>query len=546
VDGTAAAPLLLADDGGGSALLWGVDLPGGDLPRSADGVPTANASACDCLCAARPACVAWTRRAADGRCWLKANPGPAQPAEAGLVSRRLPGRGNGDGDADADSHPSAEPRFLSLRERVYPRVDVWHGRCSAAEVRAAVAGGSIVVARLMTESAALRNTPGVLECAQAASEVWVPSAFHRAVFVAAGVRSAKVHVVPEAVDPVLFAPLPGGPPPLPAWPPRAPHEQEAAAAQAPRPAEESSSSSRRSPAAAEFVFLSVFKWEYRKGWDELLDAYWAAFGPRDPVVLRLRAWKPPWEPGSPDLDAEIDRYARSKRRPSPPPPPGLGDGPQHSSPLDALDRSLHRTRPRHELAKVEWLGSAKQPHPEALTRAQLLAEFRAAHAFVLPTRGEGWGLPVAEAMTLGLPTLVPAWSGPSAFATHATAYLIPLEAPDDDDDDDDDANRGGSVALDALGFAKPSVAGLTALLQRVVAESTDGRGVAQAKGAAARTHMALHFSPRAVGAQVLARLAALTNQSSETPTEDEAEGGRMACGRIPPESMCSDLFYEGG
>ena len=36
------------------------------------------------------------------------------------------------------------------------------------------------------------------------------------------------------------------------------------------------------------VFLSVFKWEARKGWDVLLRAYFSEFGPGDDVMLLLR------------------------------------------------------------------------------------------------------------------------------------------------------------------------------------------------------------------------------------------------------------------
>ena len=42
------------------------------------------------------------------------------------------------------------------------------------------------------------------------------------------------------------------------------------------------------PFKAGFVFLSVFKWEARKGWDVLLDAYLAEFSARDDVLLVLR------------------------------------------------------------------------------------------------------------------------------------------------------------------------------------------------------------------------------------------------------------------
>jgi glycosyltransferase involved in cell wall biosynthesis len=49
-----------------------------------------------------------------------------------------------------------------------------------------------------------------------------------------------------------------------------------------------------------------------------------------------------------------------------------------------------------------------------------------ADAFVLPTRGEGWGLPIAEAMAMELPVLVTNYSGPAAFCSEDTAYLIPV------------------------------------------------------------------------------------------------------------------------
>lgn len=41
-----------------------------------------------------------------------------------------------------------------------------------------------------------------------------------------------------------------------------------------------------------FVFLSIFKWEYRKGWDALLNAYWNAFTVEDRVVLKIRSYRP--------------------------------------------------------------------------------------------------------------------------------------------------------------------------------------------------------------------------------------------------------------
>jgi hypothetical protein len=41
-----------------------------------------------------------------------------------------------------------------------------------------------------------------------------------------------------------------------------------------------------------FQFVSIFKWEDRKGWDILLRAYWTAFSREDNVVLRLHTYRP--------------------------------------------------------------------------------------------------------------------------------------------------------------------------------------------------------------------------------------------------------------
>ena len=47
-------------------------------------------------------------------------------------------------------------------------------------------------------------------------------------------------------------------------------------------------------------------------------------------------------------------------------------------------------------------------------------------AFVLPTRGEGWGLPIAEAMSMALPVIVSDVPGPRAYANDENSYLIPV------------------------------------------------------------------------------------------------------------------------
>ena len=127
------------------------------------------------------------------------------------------------------------------------------------------------IGRTMTESADL--SPKWLACIRGnrVHEIWVPTPFHVELFARAGVHNAVA--VPEAVDTDFFAPV-------------------AAAARQALPL---ARHVIRNP--GEFVLVSVFKWEHRKGWDVLLDAYWAAFSRDDPVTLVLCSYVPGWEPG---------------------------------------------------------------------------------------------------------------------------------------------------------------------------------------------------------------------------------------------------------
>lgn len=56
----------------------------------------------------------------------------------------------------------------------------------------------------------------------------------------------------------------------------------------------------------------------------------------------------------------------------------------------------------------------------------LQAIYRSAHTLVLPTRGEGFNLPAAEALALGLPVIVTGFGAHTDFCTTQTALLIPF------------------------------------------------------------------------------------------------------------------------
>ncbi len=42
----------------------------------------------------------------------------------------------------------------------------------------------------------------------------------------------------------------------------------------------------------------------------------------------------------------------------------------------------------------------------------------------MATRGEGWGMPLSEAMAMGLPVVVTNWSGPVAFVDESVGYPV--------------------------------------------------------------------------------------------------------------------------
>jgi glycosyltransferase involved in cell wall biosynthesis len=66
-----------------------------------------------------------------------------------------------------------------------------------------------------------------------------------------------------------------------------------------------------------------------------------------------------------------------------------------------------------------------------ISRLQMRDVLMGADAFVLPTRGEGWGLPVMEAMAMAMPVIVTNTSGCSQYLTQGNSFpLTPTPTPD--------------------------------------------------------------------------------------------------------------------
>ena len=232
----------------------------------------------------------------------------------------------------------------------------------------------------------------------------------------------------KAVDTNLFDPAKHTPLPLPLPQPTSPQLQEP------------------------YVFLSVFKWEKRKGWDVLLEAYLREFTRSDPVVLVIKT-RPFYSESN--FDAMIESFGAR-----------MGVDVGHSARIHVLSDEL----PLHSLPRL----------------------YRAAHALVIPSRGEGWGRPHAEAMAMGLPVLATNWSGNTAFMTSQNSFPIAI-------------NGTAPVPGGHGNWALPSVAHL----QRTMRFVFQNRAEAAKVGARARKDMVQKYAPEPVAAIVLEQLEAI-------------------------------------
>ena len=213
-----------------------------------------------------------------------------------------------------------------------------------------------------------------------------------------------------------------------------------------------------------FIFLSIFKWEHRKGWDVLLDAYWDAFNPHlgnhshiNTVELHIHSYVPSTELGSSNITYQIEEYARLKYRKSLhqlPVVKWINSIPiiTSNSASSSSSSSVSATSNSGKAVEVDISGmetmipvsSSSQVETNTnslvkskdiqrmLSRPDMKKLIETADAFVLPTRGEGWGLPIAEAMSLNIPVIVTNCSGILAYAHRNNSYLIKTLSEADD------------------------------------------------------------------------------------------------------------------
>jgi glycosyltransferase involved in cell wall biosynthesis len=210
-----------------------------------------------------------------------------------------------------------------------------------------------------------------------------------------------------------------------------------------------------------FVFLSNFDFNERKGWTQLLRAWAQAFTSDDPVCLVLKATNL----------VKGDQYVR-----------------------DRIEEYMRSQFGERDLAPIEI-------RPLRLDDPELPGLYAAADAFVLASRGEGWGRPYMEAMAMGLPTIGPDFGGSLAFMNRRISWLfdgtmVPIPA-----------SAGMSALYEGHNWFEPDVQSLAAIMQEV-ARDLDA---ARAKAADARPELIEKFGPDAIAA----RFTELANEAAE-------------------------------
>lgn len=189
-------------------------------------------------------------------------------------------------------------------------------------------------------------------------EIWVPTEFNRKLFKQSGVHP-PIYVMPLGVDVDRYVPDLD-----------------------PLPLKKNLNG---------FVFLSVFRWQFRKGFDVLLKAYLEEFSSRDDVSLLIVSKAYSSEGG----DGKI-----------------VGD-------FNDIKAGINKKE-------------ADMPHVSLYSKAigekDMPRLYNSADAYVCISRGEGWGLPFAESGACELPVIASNCTGQTDFLNEENSFLV---EPDD-------------------------------------------------------------------------------------------------------------------
>lgn len=183
-----------------------------------------------------------------------------------------------------------------------------------------------------------------------AEQVWAPSRWAYDVLVNNGVNSKKIKVIHAGVCPATYNPF--------------------------------YRKIERKKYDSKFRFLAVGKYEERKGYTQLFDAFKRSFYNNSDVELIIKA----------DCFANIEP---KKQR------------------LMATIKELNISNIK--IADGEYKIN------------DMVNLYNSCDCFVYPSRAEGWGLPLIEAIACGLPVMSTSYSGQQEFLSYINGYFMPLD-----------------------------------------------------------------------------------------------------------------------
>ena len=131
---------------------------------------------------------------------------------------------------------------------------------------------------------------------------------------------------------------------------------------------------------------------------------------------------------------------------------------------------------------------------EYLDPAQKALLLQRADCYVSLHRSEGFGLPLAEAMSLGTPVIATGYSGNTDFTTPHNSYLVDWKLSH--------VGSGAEIYPPEGTWAEPDIDHAAALMRHVWEHPEEARG----RGARARDDIAEHYAPSVIGAIARGRL----------------------------------------
>jgi glycosyltransferase involved in cell wall biosynthesis/cytochrome c-type biogenesis protein CcmH/NrfG len=210
-----------------------------------------------------------------------------------------------------------------------------------------------------------------------------------------------------------------------------------------------------------FLFVGGTLW--RKGIDVLLTAYGRAFMATDDVCLVIK---------------------------------DMGKGSFYKD--QTAEEMIARFRATPRTPEIEYLDGALSAEEQA-------GLYAACDCLVHPYRGEGFGMPIAEAMACGLPVIVTNAGAALDFCSEERAYLLPCRITPLPE-----KRVGDLETVDSPFVAEPDSDALAALLRHVFNHPDQAR----ARGAAARAYVTAQLTWAHAADRVVQRLLALCPQGA--------------------------------